>query len=302
MRISKLNRPFHYSDIQSYQQCPLSFYFQNTLNLKSKFVSWQSVIGRAMKSAIDSIHQDEKYFEHPEELKHLLQDYYEKACTNFLAQGVAVKEHINIPLAPYSQMLKGYVQKHENREAKIIYSRAHFIFAIKPFKTTYYFSGCIDQLRQNNDGSYELIVFNSGKKNGHKSFELQMNLQLSTYTYALYKGEICENHCRGEWQRPGIVPDFVSLYFLQDHLLYRRSCKKRDDYGDLIHCHPGDERGPALYRSTRSRERLAHIPRELGRICAAINRNIFFPRPNLYCQEYCAYRNYCQAVITFFLE
>ena len=302
MRLSKLNRPFHYSDIESYQMCPLNFYFKNTLNLKGRFISWQSVMGRAMKWVINHIHQDEKYFAHPEEIHELLQNCYERICNGFLEKGIEIKEDNTIPFSSYLKMLRSYARKRENRETKIIYSNAHFIFTIRPFKTTYYFSGCIDQLRQNNDGSYELVVFKSGKRNGNKPFALQMNYQLSTYAYALYKGEICEDLSGGEWHKPGVIPDFVSLYFLQDHLPYRRNCRRRDKSGNYIYCHSGDERGPALYRSSRSLERLNNIPRELGRICAAINRNIFFPIPNFYCQEYCNYRDYCQALITFFLE
>lgn len=302
MRIIRFNRPFRYSDIESYNHCPMKFYLQNSLNLKKKFISWQSVMGKAIKLSLWCIHQEEKYYSYPEKLECLLISKYEELCQSFLEAGIEIREAIPAPFTSYIEMLEGYIKKRENSEAKIIYSKANFRFAIKPFTTTYNFTGSIDQLRQNNDGTTELVIFKSGRKSGHRAFELFMNYQLSICAYALFRGEISTDEGSLTWHKPGIIPDYVSLYFLQDHLTYRRAYKKRDGAGSLITCSAGEEKGPVLYRSTRNPERLSYIPQELGRICAAIRRNDFFPRPNILCQKYCNYRDYCQAAITFSLR
>jgi len=302
MRVIRFNQPFHYSDIENYQQCPLKFYFENSLNLKSQFISWQSVMSKAIKLSLWNIHQENDCFAHPEKLQSMLISKYEEVCQRLLKKGIEIREALPIPFESYVVMLKGYIRKKENNEAKIIYSNADFRFSIKPFTTTYYFAGSIDQLRQNKDGTLEIIIFKSGRKSNHRHFDLFLNFQLSISAYALFQGEISTDEEDLKWHKPDLIPDYVSLYFLQDHRTYRRNYKRRDESGKLVTCSAGEEKGPALYRSTRNLERLCYIPQELGRICAAIRRNDFFPRPNFLCQKYCNYKDYCQAAITFSLR
>jgi len=259
-------------------------------------------MGKAIKATISQIYQEERYFHQGEKLKDLLISKYEDICQSLLAEGIQVKEAIHLPFAPYIEMLKGYTQKKENREAKIIYSMANFKFSVKPFTATYHFAGSIDQLRQNKDGSLELIAFKSGRRRGHRLYELFLNYELSIYAYALFQGELSTDEAGYDWHKPEIIADYLSLYFLQDHYPYRRNGKKRDEGGNLIAFRSGEERGGAIYRTTRSFERLKYIPQEIGRICAAIKRNDFFRMPNFLCQNSCSYRNYCQAGITFSIK
>ena len=288
-------RTFQQSDIMAYCSCARAFYYQRVRGMKRWFIDWRMVVGIALHQAIHTIHQERSYFSHPLVVGKLVEHFYRQAQESFYLRGIKVRGDGDNSLEPYIEMLRGYVALEANREAEVLLAEANYRFRIKPFTTTYYLQGSIDQLRRNRDGTLELIEFKSGRRRECFPFQLMLDYQLSMHAYALYRGEFQVSGYEG-WRVLNLVPDYLSLYFLQDHLPYRRSGRKVDaNNNKVVVYRKGEARGAALYRTTRPLQRLRSIPEELGRVCAAIRRGEFYRRPSELCQRYCAFNGYCQA-------
>jgi hypothetical protein len=112
-----------------------------------------------------------------------------------------------------------------------------------------------------------------------------LNDQISIYAYAFKFGVfdldqdgICETYL-------DIMPDIHGLYFLRDHIPYKRPPKGRS------------VRGPGMYLTERPLGRLKSIPRELMPTCTSIRRGDY-PREGAargFCDKYCSVRTYCES-------
>lgn len=275
--------------------CPRAFYYQRAKGMKRGFIDWRAVVGIALHRVIQILHKEREYFSRPHMVGRLLEDCYFQVWESFYLQGIKVRGDGFSSLEPYVVMLNGYMARDENRKAEVLLAEASYRFAIKPFRTTYYLEGSIDQLRRNQDGTLELVEFKSGRRRDYSPFSLTLNYQLSIHAYALYRGEF-QVEGDAEWRMLNLTPDHLSLYFLQDHLPYRRSGRRLDaNKGTVVIYRKGEERGFGLYRTDRPLQRIRSIPKELGRVCAAIRRHEFYRRPSELCQKYCSFRDYCQA-------
>ena len=281
----------------AYCSCPRAFYYQRVRGMKRWFIDWRLVVGIALHHVVQIIHQERKYFSHPSVVGKLLEDCYRQAWESFYLRGLKVQGDGAYSLEPYVEMLRGYMTLKTNREAEVLLAEASYRFRINPFTTTYYLEGSIDQLRRNKDGTLELIEFKSGRRRDCSPFQLMLDYQLSMHALALYQGEFQVAGDEG-WRVLNLVPDYLSLYFLQDHLPYRRNGKKIDAIeGKVVVYRKGEARGAGLYRTTRPLHRLQSISEELGRVCAAIRRGEFFRRPSELCQRYCPFEGYCKREI-----
>ena len=287
-------RIFQQSDIMAYCSCPRAFYYQRVRGMNRWFINWRMVVGIALHQVIHTIHQQRSYFSHPLAVGKLVEDCYRQVWESFYLRGIKVRSDGDNSLEPYVEMLRGYMALEVNREAEVLLAEANYRFWIKPFRTTYYLEGSIDQLRRNRDGTLELIEFKSGRRRECFPFRMMLDYQLSMHAYALYQGEFQVNGDEG-WNALNLVPDYLSLYFLQDHLPYRRSGKKVDaNNNKVVVYRKGQARGAGLYRSSRPLQRLQIISEELGRVCAAIRRGEFYRRPSELCQKYCPFAGYCK--------
>jgi len=288
-------RIFQQSDIMAYCSCPRAFYYQRVRGMKRRFIDWRVVVGIALHRVIQTIHQERGYFSRLSVVGRLLEDFYHQAWESFYFRGIKVRGDGINSLEPYVEMLRGYMALEGNREAEVLLAEVSYRFRIKPFRTTYYLQGSIDQLRRNRDGTLELIEFKSGRRRECSPFRLMLDYQLSMHAYALYRGEF-QVEVDGGWRALNLIPDYLSLYFLQDHLPYRRSGRKVDvNNNKLVVYRKGEARGAGFYRTTRPLQRLQSISEELGRVCAAIRRGEFYRRPSELCQRYCPFEGYCKA-------
>lgn len=296
----RFEREFHQSDFERFKLCPRMFYYLDVLGIDTERISELALAGSAMHATLAKAHTEKLW--DTEELFTFWQEDLEQQVREAIAKGVQVQRG-TIDLQDYHHMLVGYVVRPWNREAEILLMEREFFFEIRPGSTLYQFAGRIDQVVRiptrllavdfplfHDFPKSEVIIhrdIKTGQRKGAGPFELLLNDQLSIYAYGLKYGNfdldgdgVCEAHI-------DLVPDFHALYFLQDHIPYKRPPKDK----------PNGVRGPGMYLTQRPPERLARIPRELMPICASIRRGDF-PREGAsrgICERYCSVRNYCEA-------
>jgi len=262
--------------------------------MKRVFIDWRAVVGVALHRVIKALHDEVRLLSQPLEVGRLLEDFYHQSWKSFYLRGIEVHNDGFNSLEPYVEMLWGYMRREENRETEVLLAEANYRFRITPYRTTYYLEGSIDQLRRNWDGTLELVEFKSGRRRDYSPFSMMLDYQLSMHAFALYGGEF-QLEGDGGWRVLKLIPNYLSLYFLQDHLPYRKNGKRVDARdGRVVAYRKGEERGDGLYRTSRPLQRLQSIPKELGRVCAAIRRGEFYRRPSELCHKYCPFRGYCE--------
>jgi len=293
-------REFHQSDFEKFKLCPRMFYYREVLAIDPERTSEIALAGTAMHTAIVKAHADKVW--EAETLFGFWQEDFERRVAEALSAGTEVRRG-TLDLQDYRHMLAGYVAQPWNREAQVLLAEREFFFEIKPSSTLYQFAGRVDQVIQvptqllvadfpacHDFPKPEVVIhrdIKTGQRRGVSPFELLLNDQLSIYAYAFKYGNfdvdgdgICEAHL-------DLLPDFHGLYFLQDHIPYKRPPKDK----------PASCRGPGMYLTQRPPERLQRIPRELMPICASIRRGDF-PREGAargICEKYCSARHYCEA-------
>jgi CRISPR/Cas system-associated exonuclease Cas4 (RecB family) len=294
----RFDREFHQSDCEKFKLCPRMFYYREVLGIDEERISEFALAGSALHATFLKAHAEKLWEE--EALFAFWKEDFEKRVADALSFGTAVERGI-IDAQDYRHMLAGYLAKPWNREAEILLAEKEFFFEIKPSSTSYQFAGRLDQVIS---VPTELLVLEfpivrdfpkseiqihrdlkTGQRKGITPFELMLNDQISIYAYGLKYGNfdldddgICETHL-------DLIPDFHALYFLHDHIPYKRPPKDKS------------VRGPGMYFTQRPVERLRRIPRELMPICSSIRRGDF-PREGVargLCEKHCSVRNYCEA-------
>ncbi len=296
----RFNRAFHQSDVATFKHCPRMFYYRNVLELEPERLSETALAGSALHAALAQAHTDQVW--DPDALFAFWQEDLAHRVEETISRGTDIR-HGTIEHEHYRHMLAGYVAKPWNRQAEIVLLEHAFCFAITPSTTEYLFAGRLDQVIRVptqlliedfpvfGDFPHPTVLLHrdlkTGRRKGTGSFELLLNDQLSIYAYALQYGTfdldgdgICEAHLN-------LTPDFHALYFLQDHIPYKRPPK-----GKPAHC-----RGPGMYFTERPLARLERIPTELMPVCASVRRGDF-ARAGMtsgLCENYCSVRQYCEA-------
>ncbi len=296
--MERFDREFHQSDFDKFKLCPRMFYYREVLGIDPERTSEPALAGTALHSTIDRAHRDQIWEE--EALFQIWQKEFEAEITRVLSAGVELPRG-TIDAGIYRAMIAGYARKPWNREATIVLSEREFFFEIRPASKTYEFAGRIDQLIEvptdlllpdfpelRDIGKPSVIIhrdLKTGQKKGISAFELMLNDQISIYAYALKYG-VFDVDCDGVSETYlDILPDLHALYFLQDHIPYKRPPKDKT------------VRGPGMYLTQRPLGRLQSIPRELMPTCTSIRRGEY-PREGAargFCEKYCSVRSHCES-------
>jgi MoaA/NifB/PqqE/SkfB family radical SAM enzyme len=143
-------------------------------------------------------------------------------------------------------------------------------------------------------GKTGFMDFKFGKRDVTEDHDLNLNYELSIYSYALKNAF-------------NLDPEMVGFCYLEDLIPYKRGGKHRVwskseadwrgiQVGSEARVEPGEQRGPAFYLSSRNRYRLENIPEELSGLCTQLantDRASFYRRsPHAYCRS-CEFRSYC---------
>jgi RecB family exonuclease len=174
------------------------------------------------------------------------------------------------------EIIEGYRSKEYNRDALVLFAEAPF--KVRIMSTNY--SGMIDQVRKNPDGSIELVDFKSNKQKPNP-YSLDADWQLSLYSYALRFGELKVD---GIWVKPRLLATHSTWYHLRAHEKYKRRTGNAQ---------VGDEKGNPRMRSSRSLQQLRHFRKEIANIVKVMSKDWTFPNPSS-C-SYCGYTQECAA-------
>jgi hypothetical protein len=296
----RFGREFHQSDIEQFKPCPRMLYYREVIEIDPERASEQALASIAMYKALARAHADKRW--DPNDLFALWRETFEHSIAKALGAGLRVQRGY-VDLEDYHPMLRGHASQPWNRKAEVILSERELFFEIMPAKTLYQFAGRVDQvirlltplvavnlpLFQHLTAPQVTILqdLKTGHWRGTSPFELVLNDQISIYTCALKYGNF-DLDDDGIWERHvDLIPHFHALYFLQDHIPYKRPPKDN----------PTQSRGSGVYFTRRPLERLLGMPRALMPSCASIRRGDF-PRQGSargLCEKDCSVRHYCEA-------
>lgn len=177
-------------------------------------------------------------------------------------------------------IIEGYRKKDYNQKASVVLVEASFTMKLGRAGE---FTGTIDQLRQHDNGSYELVDFKTSKFAPDQSF-LDCDYQFGIYAYALWKGLF--QMPDGSAKTLRIPPDKLTItwYHLRDHIPYKRATNGRS---------AGEEKGDPRRYTKRTVRQMASLKRDLSKIASNIRREVFPRNPSYSTCSLCPYSRIC---------
>ena len=172
------------------------------------------------------------------------------------------------------EILENYRSKDYNRDALVLFSEVRFRVKILGYK----FTGTIDQVRKNLDGTIEMLDFKSSKMRPNQ-YAIPNDLQLTLYSYAIKFGELLVD---GIWVKPNMLMDSVGIYFLRGHEIYKRKVPGKEI---------GDEKGDPFIRTRKTIQDLRAFRIEVRHQLSAMLKNWYFP--NTASCAFCTYTQHC---------
>ena len=273
-----MQAPLRQSTIKDYLFCPRMFQLRHLLKLPSECRNAAAINGTIVHRLLENLHSNWD-LDTASEFDSLLER--EEFTGTEAAIPIQWKDR-DKQVAAYRRdavdMLANYRDKDYNRNARILLSEATFLVKIGD----HYYRGTIDQLRENPDGSLELVDFKTSQATPSPLF-LATDYQFSLYAWALEQGWFLKD---GKSHRFGRRPDYCTLYHLRHHIPYRRNC----DGGKT-----GEERGDPGYTTTRTDEQFRQMLGDLHSIAEAIRLELFPRNPSQWTCSMCKYRAHCQS-------
>ena len=270
------------STVKSFLFCPRSFKYQHIDNMQAAFRNAAAVHGTVVHRLLHLIHTDDWNLD-VEQFYPLVFDY-EESHSDECEVPIFWKEDREKTVKKFKaeavEMLDNYRKKDYNKNCEVILSEAEFTLQLGKAGM---FTGTIDQLRRNPDGSYELVDFKTSKFAPHQAF-LDVDYQLSLYTNAVWQGVF--KMPDGSFKKVSIPPEMLTITWLhlRDHLTY----KKKSKNGEI-----GDEKGDPRRQTTRTRKQLLEMKNDLQTILRWI-RNLQFPKnPSYSTCNLCSYSEAC---------
>ena len=175
------------------------------------------------------------------------------------------------------EIIRGYREDPLNTEVEILFSEVKFRVKIH----SHMFTGTIDQVRRNPDGTLELVDLKSAQQRPCISFLLN-DWQLRLYSYALAYGEI--QQANGLWVKPQLFVNYASWVFLRGYEVRKRTTSN----GKV-----GEQKGEPLIRTKRTSGDLKLFKMELKALLNSMLRDWHFPNTS-HCIM-CHYTSYCHS-------
>ncbi len=172
------------------------------------------------------------------------------------------------------EILENYRSKAYNQDALVLFSEVQFRVKI----LGYLFTGTIDQVRKNPDGTIELLDFKSSKMRPNQ-YAIPNDLQLTLYSYAIKFGELLVDDI---WVKPNMMVDSVGIYFLRAHEVYKRKVVGKEI---------GDEKGSPFMRTSKSIQDLRAFRTEIRHQLSAMVKPWYYP--NTASCAFCTYSTHC---------
>ncbi len=264
------------STLKTWLSCPLMYKFRHIDKIEPAFRYPGTVHGSALHLVLSWLHAGE--------WKGDLRALYTKALSYYLYacpeehipvrwQGDMAKELEALKVNAV-EILENYRSKAYNRDALVLFSEVQFMVKILGFE----FTGTIDQVRKNPDGTVELIDFKSSKMRPNQ-YAIPNDLQLTLYAYACKFGELLVD---GIWVKPNMQLDSVGIYFLRGHEVYKRKVPGKEI---------GDEKGSPFMRTTKTIQDLRAFRHEIRSQLSAMVKPWYYP--NTASCAFCGYTAHC---------
>ena len=264
------------STLKNWLACPMMYKFRHIDKLDPSFRYPGTLHGSALHLVLSWLHQGEWNGD--------LRALYTKALNHYLyaseEEHIPVKwkrdMHKEIEALKINavEILENYRSKAYNKDALVLFSEVQFRVKI----LGYNFTGTIDQVRKNLDGTIELLDFKSSKMRPNQ-YAIPNDLQLTLYSYALKFGELLVD---GIWVKPNMLVDSVGIYFLRAHEVYKRKVTGKEI---------GDEKGSPFMRTTKSIQELRAFRTEIRHQLSAMVKPWYYP--NTASCSFCTYSEHC---------
>jgi RecB family exonuclease len=263
------------STIQDYLKCPLMFKYKHLDGMKPATRNAAAVNGTVLHQILKELHTENWDLPIAARYDILFQQEEQRTDEPPIYWKDDREKELTKYLVSAAEILGNYRKDPLNQSALIILAEAPFRVKV----AGYCFTGTIDQLRQNYDGTLELIDYKSNAQAPNTAF-LANDWQLNLYTYALWKGEVQQPD--GTWKQMNILPYFSSWYFLRNHEVRKRS---------TVNGKAGEQKGDALLRTHKTQYSLKLFEKETADLMKVMLKNWHFPNPN-HCQL-CGYSFEC---------
>jgi hypothetical protein len=264
------------STLKSWLSCSMMYKFRHIDNLEPAFRYPGTIHGSALHLVLAWLHEGQWNGD--------LRALYTKALNHYLY--ASPEEHIPVrwkrDMAKEIEALKvnaveileNYRSKNYNKDALVLFSEVQFRVKI----LGYLFTGTIDQVRKNLDGSIELIDFKSSKMRPNH-YAIPNDLQLGLYGYALKFGELLVD---GIWIKTKMLVDSIGIYFLRAHEVYKRKVPGKEI---------GDEKGSPFMRTSKTIQDLRAFRSEIRSQLSAMLKPWYYP--NTASCAFCGYAEQC---------
>ena len=264
------------STLKTWLSCPLMYKFRHIDKIEPAFRYSGTVHGSALHMCLEKMHQGQWNGD--------LRALYTKALNHYLY----ASDEAHIPVrwkgemhpeieklkANAIEILENYRSKDYNKNAIVLFSEVSFRVKILGYE----FTGTIDQVRKNPDGSVELLDFKSSKmKPNH--YAIPNDLQISLYVYSLKFGELLVDNM---WIRPNLLVSRAGIYFLRGHEVYKRKVPGKEI---------GDEKGDPFMMTTKSINDLRAFRHEIRAQLSAMVKPWYYP--NTASCAFCSYATHC---------
>jgi len=271
-----MRRAMRQSSLKAYLFCPRSYQLRFLEDTPPSFRNAKALFGSAIHELIRRMHAGEWEME-------LLEAYQQTFGE------LEREENAEIPIrwqnetkerAQFEEeavtILTGYRDKSYNRDAEVLLAEAPFTLSAGK----QVFTGTVDQVRKNPDGTIELVDFKTSRFAVSQAF-LDVDVQMSLYAAALWRGAFRTDE---GLRMLGILPDRCTWYHLRHHIPYKRKTGTFQ---------AGDERGDPRLVTRRTEADLEEFFEEAGMIAEAIDRGLFPKNSSQLTCGFCAYSGSC---------
>ena len=271
-----MKRAMRQSSLKTYLFCPRSYQLRFIEDTLPAFRNPKALFGSAIHELIRRMHAGEwemdiadAYLQVFEDLEHGEEGKIPIRWKEEAKERAQFEEEV-------MAMLTGYRTKFYNRDAEVLLSEAPFTLAVGK----QVFTGTVDQVRKNPDGTIELVDFKTSRFAVNQAF-LDVDVQMSLYAAALWRGVFRTDI---GLRMLGILPDRCTWYHLRHHTPYKRKTGNFE---------AGDERGDPRLVTRRTETDLEEFFEEAGMIAEAIDRGLFPKNPSQLTCGFCAYGGSC---------
>jgi len=212
---------FRYSMLSDYLTCPQLMLYKWVLQMDEQDTFFAAITGTAGHAVIAHMHSTNSFDMSSQDILELFYEEFDKAMASSAVPPKLSAKHNNIKSQldacadDYVTMLQGYQEDDENRRFHCTIVEQKFVLPLRDeFDRDFLFTGTIDQGGFHPNGRFANRDVKFRAQNFRPGFtELKLNLQLSLYTYALWRGNPSCEAC-------------APIYATDGQLVYDGPCEK----------------------------------------------------------------------------